>query len=65
MTLEEIETEYWAYYYDENPSKEMFEDDDFDYDAYMQELEARAEAKEAEREREREPEPPVDDWEEI
>lgn len=30
MTPEDIEAEYWAYYYEKNSHQEEYEDDDFD-----------------------------------
>ena len=66
LTLEEIETEYWAiHYFEEEPGKsEEFEDDDFDMDAEIAAIEARALEKERQREAEQGP-PDPGDWEDI
>jgi len=41
MTPEDIEVEFWAYYYAENAGKgEMFEDDDLDVEAIIKRLES-------------------------
>lgn len=34
-TIEDIETDYWAHYYAENPQSEEAEDNDFDPDEYV------------------------------
>lgn len=34
-TIEDIETDYYAHYYVENPASEEVEDDDFDADEYV------------------------------
>jgi|GEM_PF-5700584 len=44
MTMQAIETEYWAHHYVENPAQEHVEDDDWDEEALMAEIAARAEA---------------------
>lgn len=49
MTMQQIETEYWAYHYLENPASEEVEDDEFDQDAYVAEINARAEQRRAEK----------------
>jgi hypothetical protein len=41
-TIEQIETDYWAHYYAENPAKEESEDDDFDLDAELAQVNAEA-----------------------
>ena len=43
LTVEEIETEYWAHHYLETPSKEEVEDEDFDLEAELANLERGAE----------------------
>jgi hypothetical protein len=40
LTLDEIETEYWAYYFDANPSKDEVEDEDFDLEAELAKIES-------------------------
>lgn len=40
LTLDEIETDYWAHHYAENPSDNSFEDDDFDVDAIVDAMES-------------------------
>ena len=37
MTEEDIEAEYWAYYYHENGDENEFESDDFDEEAFLDE----------------------------
>jgi hypothetical protein len=34
-TVEQIETDYWAHYYADNPAKEEAEDDDFNLEAEL------------------------------
>lgn len=34
-TIEDIETDYWAHFYAQNPQGEEVEDDDFDADEYV------------------------------
>ena len=69
MTMAQIETEYWAYHYLENPASEEIEDEDFDEDGYLAEIEARDAARAAEVASAAavEPEFPPDpgDWEDI
>jgi hypothetical protein len=36
-TIEDIETDYWAHYYAENPSDTEVEDEDFDADEFVRE----------------------------
>jgi hypothetical protein len=38
-TIEDIETDYWAHYYANNPAKEELEDDDFDLEAELRDAE--------------------------
>lgn len=66
MTLEDIETEYWAVHYFESKegTKEEFEDDDFDEAAILAQIEADALAAEKKREAEEGP-PDPGDWEPI
>lgn len=70
LTLEQIETEYWAYHYFEQPPGEEFDDDEFDEDSIMAEIEARALLKQQEQQQQAqavaEIEPPdPGDWEDI
>jgi hypothetical protein len=39
-TLEQMETEYWAHHYYENPAKEESEDDDFSLEAELRDADA-------------------------
>ena len=39
LTLQEIETEYWAHHYYDNPSAESAEDDDWDADELLRAIE--------------------------
>lgn len=66
MTLEDIQTEYWAvhYYETKDDTKEEFEDDDFDEAAILAQIEADALEKERQREAEQGP-PDPGDWEPI
>lgn len=65
MTLEEIETEYWAdHYFKEGPGKEEFDDDDFDEEAILAQFEAEAMAKQEQQQAEQAP-PDPGDWEDI
>ena len=41
-TIEQIETDYWAHHYIENPAKEESEDDDFDLEAELADADAQA-----------------------
>jgi hypothetical protein len=34
-TIEDIETDYWAHHYAQNPTSEEVEDDDFDADEFV------------------------------
>lgn len=43
-TLEQIETEYWAYHYHANPAREEIEDEDFDLQAEIDRINAENEA---------------------
>lgn len=52
-TLEQMETEYWAYHYFENPSQEESEDDDFNLEAELRDADAIAARV------------PPNDWEDI
>lgn len=70
LTLEQIETEYWAWHYFEQPPGEEFDDDEFDEDDITAQIEARALAKQQMQQQQQppaeEPLPPdVDDWEDI
>lgn len=65
LTLEQMETEYWAYHYFEQPPGEEFDDDDFDEDAISAEIEARALAKQQAPAVEDVMPPNIDDWEDI
>lgn len=70
LTLEQIETEYWAWHYFEQPPGEEFDDDEFDEDEILAQIEARALAKQQMQQQQQppaaEPLPPeVDDWEDI
>jgi len=38
LTSEDVEAEFWAYYYVDKPPGEEFEDDDFDIQAIMDDL---------------------------
>ena len=38
-TVEDMETEYWAYHYFDNPKGDEVEDDDFDVEAVMRSME--------------------------
>lgn len=64
MTLEEIETEYWAWHYHENPANEEIEDEEFDLDDELAAIEARALERAQQREAEQAP-PDPGDWEDI
>lgn len=46
-TTEQIETDYWAHFYVDNPAKEESEDDDFDLDAELRDAANLAAAAEA------------------
>ncbi len=46
-TLEQMETEFWAHHYHENPPGEELEDDDFDKDAIIRSMEENPEDWEA------------------
>lgn len=70
MTLEQIETEYWAWHYFEQPPGEEFDDDEFDEDEILAQIEARALAKQQLQQQQQPPAaellpPDVDDWEDI
>ncbi|WP_161548784.1 hypothetical protein [Pseudomonas sp. Q1] len=42
LTLEQMEAEYWAYHYFEQPPGEEFDDDEFDEESILAEIEERA-----------------------
>lgn len=74
LTLEQIETEYWAWHYHEQPPGEEFDDEDFDEEEIMAGIEARALARQQQLQQQQqaqpaaEPEPSPDeitDWEDI
>lgn len=66
LTLQDLETEYWAVHYFNEPEgkSEEFEDDDFDMEAEIAAIEARALEKERQREAEAGP-PDPGDWEDL
>ncbi|SDH27408.1 hypothetical protein [Nitrosomonas sp. Nm132] len=39
LTIEDIETDYWAHYYYENSTADEVEDEDFDLDDILQKME--------------------------
>jgi hypothetical protein len=39
LTIEDIETDYWAHYYYENATADEVEDEDFDLDDILQKME--------------------------
>lgn len=73
LTLEQIEAEYWAWHYFEQPPGEEFDDEDFDEEEIMAGIEARALARQKQQQQQQaqpaaESEPSLDDindWEDI